>query len=142
VLRVAYCSARRGHFFKGLAGYNWPCPAIFKKYFQYVLAVKILTVDFIVCTLAVKKKMRAGFEMTDQTILLSVSRQPQKLKRKSCCGIGSKMIHSRLLKLASSLSLSLIRARIEGLILCRDVLTVCVLQFPYKTEISQIIQLC
>jgi hypothetical protein len=30
--------------------------AIFKKYLQCVLAAKILTVDFVVCTLAVKKK--------------------------------------------------------------------------------------
>jgi hypothetical protein len=30
--------------------------AIFKKYLQCVLAARILTVDFVVCTLAVKKK--------------------------------------------------------------------------------------
>jgi hypothetical protein len=30
--------------------------AIFKKYLQWVLAARILTVDFVVCTLAVKKK--------------------------------------------------------------------------------------
>jgi hypothetical protein len=29
--------------------------AIFKKYLQCILAAKILTVDFVVCTLAVKK---------------------------------------------------------------------------------------
>jgi hypothetical protein len=40
---------------------------------QCVLAAKILTVDFFVCTLAVKKKFRAGFDMSDQTIPLSVS---------------------------------------------------------------------
>jgi hypothetical protein len=34
---------------------NWSCSAIFKKYLQCVLAAKILTVDFVVCTLAVKK---------------------------------------------------------------------------------------
>jgi hypothetical protein len=30
-------------------------------------------VDFVVCTLAVKKEIRAGFEMSDQTIPLSAS---------------------------------------------------------------------
>jgi hypothetical protein len=45
--------------------------AIFKKYLQCVLAAKILIVDFVVYTLAVKKK-RAGFDMSDQTIPLSV----------------------------------------------------------------------
>jgi hypothetical protein len=45
--------------------------AIFKKYLQWVLAAKILTVDFVVCTLAVKKKIRAGFDMSDRTIPLS-----------------------------------------------------------------------
>jgi hypothetical protein len=39
---------------------------------QCVLAAKILTVDFVVCTLAVKKKIRAGFHMSDRTIPLSV----------------------------------------------------------------------
>jgi hypothetical protein len=34
----------------------WQCSAIFKKYLQCVLAARILTVDFVVCTLAVKKK--------------------------------------------------------------------------------------
>jgi hypothetical protein len=29
-------------------------------------------VDFVVCTLAVKKKIRPGFDMPDQTIPLSV----------------------------------------------------------------------
>jgi hypothetical protein len=39
---------------------------------QCVLAAKILTVDFVVCTLAVKKKIiRAGFDMSDRTIPLS-----------------------------------------------------------------------
>jgi hypothetical protein len=74
-------SARGGHFSKGLAGYNignvrrlqyWQCLAIFKKYLQCVLAARILTVDFVVCTLAVKKKIRAGFDMSDRTIPLSV----------------------------------------------------------------------
>jgi hypothetical protein len=41
---------------------------------QCVLAAKILTVDFVVCTLAVKKKIRAGFDMSDRTIPLSVLR--------------------------------------------------------------------
>jgi hypothetical protein len=34
----------------------WQCSAILKKYLQCVLAARILTVDFVVCTLAVKKK--------------------------------------------------------------------------------------
>jgi hypothetical protein len=38
---------------------------------QCVLAAKILTLDFVVCTLAVKKKIRAGFDMSDLTIPLS-----------------------------------------------------------------------
>jgi hypothetical protein len=38
---------------------------------QWVLAAKILAVDFVVCTLAVKKKIRAGFDMSDRTIPLS-----------------------------------------------------------------------
>jgi hypothetical protein len=47
--------------------------AIFKKYLQCVLAARILTVDFVVCTLAVeKKKIRAGFDMLDRTIPLLV----------------------------------------------------------------------
>jgi hypothetical protein len=37
---------------------------------QCVLAARILTVDFVVCTLAVKKKIRAGFDMSDRTIPL------------------------------------------------------------------------
>jgi hypothetical protein len=41
-----------------------------KKYLQCVLATSILTVDFVVCTLAVKKKIRAGFDMSDWTIAL------------------------------------------------------------------------
>jgi hypothetical protein len=40
---------------------------------QCVLAAKILTVDFVVCTLAVKKKIRASFVMSDRTIPLWVS---------------------------------------------------------------------
>jgi hypothetical protein len=44
---------------------------MFKKYLQCVLAAKILTVDFVVCTLAVKeKKIGAGFDMSDRTIPL------------------------------------------------------------------------
>jgi hypothetical protein len=39
---------------------------------QCVLAAKILTVYFVVCTLVVKKKIRAGFDMSDRTIPLSV----------------------------------------------------------------------
>jgi hypothetical protein len=39
---------------------------------QCVLAAKILTVDFVVCALAVKKKIRVGFDMSDRTIPLSV----------------------------------------------------------------------
>jgi hypothetical protein len=39
---------------------------------QCVLAARILIVDFVVCTLAVKKKIRAGFDMSDRTIPLLV----------------------------------------------------------------------
>jgi hypothetical protein len=46
------------------------CSAIFKKYLQCILTAKILTVDFVVCTLAVKKKKTAGFDMSDWTIPL------------------------------------------------------------------------
>jgi hypothetical protein len=35
---------------------KWVTSAIFKKYLQCVLAARILTVDFVVCTLAVKKE--------------------------------------------------------------------------------------
>jgi hypothetical protein len=35
---------------------NWVTSAIFKKYLQCILAARILTVDFVVCTLTVKKK--------------------------------------------------------------------------------------
>jgi hypothetical protein len=38
---------------------------------QCVLAAKILTVGFVVCTLAVKKKIRTDFDMSDRTIPLS-----------------------------------------------------------------------
>jgi hypothetical protein len=37
---------------------------------QCVLAARILTLYFVVCTLAVKKKIRAGFDMSDRTIPL------------------------------------------------------------------------
>jgi hypothetical protein len=53
------------------------CSAIFKKYLQCVLAARILTFDFVVCTLAVKKKIRTGFDISDQTIPLSVLSRPQ-----------------------------------------------------------------
>jgi hypothetical protein len=63
VLRVACCvllccgSATGGHFSKALAGYSIVHVQQFlKKYLQCVLAAKILTVDFFVCTLAAKKK--------------------------------------------------------------------------------------
>jgi hypothetical protein len=75
VLSVAYCpgSARGGRFFKGLAGYNiGDVQQFLKKYLQCVLAARILTVDFVVCTLAVKRKIRAGFNLSDWTIPLSV----------------------------------------------------------------------
>jgi hypothetical protein len=39
----------------------WQCSAIFKKYLHCVLAARILTVDFVVCTLAVKKKNQGRF---------------------------------------------------------------------------------
>jgi hypothetical protein len=52
-------SARNGHFSKGLAGYNiGNVQQFFKKYLQCALAARILTVDFVVCTLAVKKKKK------------------------------------------------------------------------------------
>jgi hypothetical protein len=72
VLRVAYCSARGGHFCKGLAGYNIGHVQQFLiKYLQCVLAAKILTVDFVVYSCG-EKKISAGFDMSDQTIPLSV----------------------------------------------------------------------
>jgi hypothetical protein len=38
---------------------------------QCILAARILIVDFVVCALAVKKKkIRAGFDMSDRTIPL------------------------------------------------------------------------
>jgi hypothetical protein len=43
---------------------------IFKKYLQSVLAARILTLYFVVRTLAVEKKIRAGFDMSDRTIPL------------------------------------------------------------------------
>jgi hypothetical protein len=43
---------------------------------QCVLAARILTVDFVACTLAVKKRIRAGFDMSDRTIPLSVIMMP------------------------------------------------------------------
>jgi hypothetical protein len=71
VLHTAPGSARGGHFSNGLAGYNIDNDQQFlKKYLQCVLAARILTVDVVVCTLAVKKKNRAGFDMSDRTILL------------------------------------------------------------------------
>jgi hypothetical protein len=53
----------------------WPFSAIFKKYLQCVLAARIFTVEFVVCTLAAKKKIRAGFDMSDRTIPLRVSQR-------------------------------------------------------------------
>jgi hypothetical protein len=41
-----------------------------KKYLQCVLAARILIVDFVVCTLTVKKKIRTGFDMSDLAIPL------------------------------------------------------------------------
>jgi hypothetical protein len=38
-------------------------------------------VYFVVCTLAVKKKIRAGFYMSDRTIPLSVSPYPKTIKK-------------------------------------------------------------
>jgi hypothetical protein len=56
-------------------GNNWMrefarCSAIFKKYLHCVLAARIFTVHFVVCTLTVKIKIRAGFDMSDRTIPL------------------------------------------------------------------------
>jgi hypothetical protein len=42
---------------------KWVTSAIFKKYLQCILAARILTVNFVVCTLAVKKK-RSGQVLT------------------------------------------------------------------------------
>jgi hypothetical protein len=74
VLRVACCVLHwrcKGWTFLQGSGRleNWPFSAIFKKYFQCVLAAKIVTVDFVVCLLAVKK-IRVGFDMSDWTIPL------------------------------------------------------------------------
>jgi hypothetical protein len=55
VLRVAYCSP------VALLGVD-----ISPRLWQ----ATILAVDFVVCTLAVKKKIRAGFDMSDQSIPL------------------------------------------------------------------------
>jgi hypothetical protein len=58
-----------GHFSKGHAGYNiGNVQQFFKKYLQSVLAARILQVDFVVCTLAVRKKIRAGFDLSDRTL--------------------------------------------------------------------------
>jgi hypothetical protein len=67
------CSARGGHFSKGMAGYKIANVQQFLKntYLQCVLAARILIMDFVVCTLAVEKKIRAGFDMSDRTISLS-----------------------------------------------------------------------
>jgi hypothetical protein len=71
VLHTAPGSARGGHFSKGLAGYNiGNVQQFLKKYLQCVLAARILIVDFVAYTLAVKKKIRAGFDMSDRTIPL------------------------------------------------------------------------
>jgi hypothetical protein len=73
MLHTASGSARVGHFSKGVAGYNiGNVEQFLKKYLQCILAARILIVDFVVCTLAVKKKIRAGFDMSDQTIPLLV----------------------------------------------------------------------
>jgi hypothetical protein len=67
--RYVTCSARGGHFSKGLAGYNIGNVRQFlKRYLQCLLAARIFTVDFVVRTLAVKKKIRARFDMSDRTI--------------------------------------------------------------------------
>jgi hypothetical protein len=54
-------SARGGHFSNGLAGYNiGHVQQFLKKYLQCVLTAKILTVDFVMCTLAVGEKKNQG----------------------------------------------------------------------------------
>jgi hypothetical protein len=51
------CSVRGWTFLQGSGSLQyWQCSAIFKKYLQCVLAARILIVDFVLCTLAVKKK--------------------------------------------------------------------------------------
>jgi hypothetical protein len=58
VLHTAPGSARGEHFSKGPGRLHyWQCSAIFKKYLQCVLAASILTVEFVVCALAVRKKL-------------------------------------------------------------------------------------
>lgn len=79
------------------------------------------------------------YEIIHGVTLEEVRRRPwkQEFKRRvqcelyatfmRCCAVGSKIIRSRLLKVVSGFSLSSIRARIQGLMICRDVSTVCVL---------------
>jgi hypothetical protein len=52
IMRVAQTSGTSGSAYRK----KWVTSAIFKKYLQCVLAANILTVDFVMCTLAVKKK--------------------------------------------------------------------------------------
>jgi hypothetical protein len=66
VMRVVQTSGTSGSAYRK----KLVTSAIFKKYLQCVLAANILTVYFVVCTLAVKKKIRAGFDMSDRTIPL------------------------------------------------------------------------
>jgi hypothetical protein len=83
---------------------------------QCVLAAKILTVDFVVCILAVKKKIRAGFDMSDQTIplLVPVSRM-MKLYVHFCI-----RLHGVALHLLSSGTVSPLRALTAMCILKRS----------------------
>jgi hypothetical protein len=46
-----------------------------------------LTVDFVACTLAVKKKLRAGFDLSDRTIALSVGSSQASFTFKASHGI-------------------------------------------------------
>jgi hypothetical protein len=58
---------------------------------QCVLAARILTVDFVVCTLAVKKKIRAGFDMSDRTIPLLAQRLLLCIQTTATLGINDRV---------------------------------------------------
>jgi hypothetical protein len=69
--RYVTCSA--GHFSKGLTGYNiGNVKQFLKKYLQCVSAARIFTVDFVVCTLIVKKiQGRFRYVGSDHSLLSS-----------------------------------------------------------------------
>jgi hypothetical protein len=58
---------------------KWVSSAIFKKYLQFVLAAKILIVDFVVCTLAEKKNQgRFRHVGSDHSLVREKNIQPQR----------------------------------------------------------------